>query len=728
MGLNRRGPRFALAVLHNVTQPRRDCRRACEFLEAPGPFGFLAMPCQVKSRFLLLYGSQRGQAKAIAEEIGEQAGERGLVADICCLSQEDKYNLEKETAPVVFVVSTTGDGEPPDTALRFVKGLRAKTLPADHCAHLRYALLALGDSNYPHFCNCGKTIDKRLRELGAQQFYATGHADDGVGLELVVDPWIEGLWEAMRKALSDMSAAPERRGCAPDPGEADRSGLDLKIQFLALNDSAGPSPAVPESDAETAPLEASLHASVPPLSESALGVPALPPPFLSAELLEPLELLGTDGDGPCAEEPVHQVSVTRAEQLTREDAVKTALLLELEIAGTPFSYEPGDSFHVFCPNPTTQVEGLLQRLGLAARRGHRVRLQLLPQTRKRAAQIPSYIPENATLHCLLTWCLEITSVPKKAFLRALVDCTTDAAEQRRLLELCSKQGSADYSRFVRDPGLTLLELLGAFPSCAPPLSLLVEHLPRLHPRPYSAASSSLCHPGKLRFVFNIAEYPACSGRPVPRRGVCTGWLAQLVSPVLRPRGGPRPGPQPGLPGPKVSVSLRPSTAFHLPSDPTVPFIMVGPGTGVAPFIGFLQHRDQQRREIPDGDFGETWLFFGCRHKDRDFLFREELERFVESGTLTHLKVCFSRDAQQGEAPAPKYVQDNLRLHTRDVARVLFKQNGCFYVCGDAKNMARDVNEALIGIAGAELGLEKLEALQAVAALRDEKRYLQDIWG
>ncbi|XP_036063258.1 methionine synthase reductase [Onychomys torridus] len=693
-------------------------------------------------RFLLLYATQRGQAKAIAEEISEQAVAHGFSADLHCISESEKYDLRTETAPLVMVVSTTGTGDPPDTALKFVKEIRDKTLPIDFFAHLRYGLLGLGDSEYTYFCNGGKVIDKRLQELGAQHFYDTGHADDCVGLELVVEPWIAGLWAALTKHFKslggqeEMSDALPRASAAPlnTAGKLELSHIQSQVELLRLEDVGKRDSEVWEQNetnrSQTSDLiedsESSLVCSAPPLSQAPLSIPALPPEYLEVHLQEPLgqEEIPTSVT---SVDPVFQVPISKAVQLTTNDAIKTALLLELDISKIEFSHQPGDSFNVICPNSDAEVETLLQRLQLADKRAHRVILKIKADTKKKGAAVPQHVPEGSSLQFILTWCLEIRAVPKKAFLRALADCSSSAAEKRRLQELCSKQGAADYNRFIRDTGVCLLDLLLTFPACHPPLSLLLEHLPKLQPRPYSCASSSLFHPDKLHFVFNIVECPSHTAAATLRKGVCTGWLATLVAPFLQANTEASPAGSPDGLAPKISISPRATHSFHLPDDPSAPVIMVGPGTGVAPFIGFLQHREKLQEQHPDGNFGAMWLFFGCRHKDRDYLFREELRRFVKIGVLTHLKVSFSRDAPPEEEAPAKYVQDNLQRHSQQVARILLQEKGHIYVCGDAKNMAKDVNDALVEIISREAGVDRLEAVKTLAAFKQEKRYLQDIW-
>ncbi|XP_077349612.1 methionine synthase reductase [Lithobates pipiens] len=677
-----------------------------------------------KKRFLLLYGTQKGQAQAIAEEIGQQADSHGFIADIFSLQDLDKFCLEEEKDPVVIVISTTGTGEPPEPAAKFVRGIQYKELPADHLAHLRYGILALGDSEFTFFCNGGKIVDRRLQELGAKRFYDTGCADDSIGLELVVDPWIEGLWAALNrefmKRTDDPKKTEEMKSTVGDQNVQNvPENLDLRMKEINLNVSPTPSTTLPKDDASTEAVP-SLARSVPPLCQCSLTVPSLPAPYLDVQILD---CLGKEADlsSLYPGETVYRVPITQTKRLTAEGAVKTALMLELDIAHTDMDLQPGDAFCVICPNPPEEVSDLINKIGLAEKRKYQTCLTVKSGTKKRGASIPNYIPEKCSVEFMLTWCLEIRATPKKAMIRALVEHTSDAGERRRLQELCSKQGGSDYNHFVRDLSVGILDLLNVFPSCRPPIELLIEHLPKLQARPYSAASSRLFHPGKLHFVFNIVEFAPCVERPVPRRGVCTGWLAKL-STMQNSSEDPAT--------PQICIFSRPSSSssFHLPSDTSIPIVMVGPGTGLAPFIGFLQHREKLRQQNGDGPFGESWLFFGCRSHEKDYLFREELSSFVENGTLTHLKVSFSREAPGGtEENHPKYVQDYLKIYSKEIIKLLTELNGILYVCGDAKNMARDVNDTLMNIICAELGVDKLEAMKTLASLRDQKRYVQDVW-
>ena len=164
--------------------------------------------------FLLLHGSVTGKAESIAELLAEQAAERGYEVDLCCMSSVGKdYSLEESRDRVaVLVSSTTGDGDQPEKAERLWRTLKKRHLPEDHLSGLRFAYLGLGDSNYSQFCNGPKTLRERLLDLGAEEFADPGWADDGVGLEEVVEPWIEGLWGALREVCgqTEVIRSPDR--------------------------------------------------------------------------------------------------------------------------------------------------------------------------------------------------------------------------------------------------------------------------------------------------------------------------------------------------------------------------------------------------------------------------------------------------------------------------------------------------------------------------------------
>ncbi|GFR94112.1 methionine synthase reductase [Elysia marginata] len=349
-------------------------------------------------------------------------------------------------------------------------------------------------------------------------------------------------------------------------------------------------------------------------------------------------------------------------------------------------------------------------------------------TKKRRAAVPAHVhPCKSTLRHVLTSCLSIRDSPSKALLRTLVEFTKDEAEIRRLQELCSKEGSQEYTQCLRQEHITLLDFLSAFPSCLPPPETLLEHLPRLQPRPYSACSCQKVTPSSLDIVFNLVEVKANlgEGHYYSRRGVCTGWLDDIAT-FLHSEHQDEKKIQ-------IPVFLRTNQHFRPPTDLSQPLIMIGPGTGVAPFIGFLEERrvlqdEREKTEGSDFKYGETWLYFGCRNKDRDFLFREQLMDFKSSGILTEMRVTFSRDVGSEESPdTPRYVQDQMRRDSGALARLLTEDEALVYVCGDAKNMATDVTAAFEEVLQKEKGMSKDEAHMFIMKKRIHKTYLEDVW-
>lgn len=728
------------------------------------------MPLKRK-RFLLLYGSQTGQADAITEEILDNSAAHGLECERHCLSQaEKKFTLEKETC-VVIVTSTTGDGEPPETALKFFRRLKKKTHSSDYLSHLNYALLGLGDSNYTNFCNAGKTLDKRLEELGAKRFYLSGWADDAVGLEQVVEPWIEGLFPALLKFLSfncpDFSATSQiteiceievERSHFDKDGESSDKKIETESngrfkekesQAKNTTDSTEPNSDKFESESsstisngkglnETEDLvkhiegitleestEPSLRKSIAPLCDAAVTVPLLPAAYLSINFdidqdMKP-SLLPSNSS---AVTTISEATVIRTDILTSKEALKKTLRLRLKI-GEEFEYQPGDSVSVYCQNEEKEVEMLLKRLNVLDKADIICQIELMKDTKKAKAAIPLHIPTITTLRSLFTYNIDIREPPKKAVIRQLVEGTTNPQEKRRLQELCSKQGMGDYTSFIRNPEISILDLLLAFPSCNPDVDRLIESLPKLQPRPYSACSSPLKTPQHLDIAFNVINIPEGDGRSFARQGVCTGMLDRVTNQNQIREESTEDRTDTEIF--QLQISARPNQYFRLPSDVSIPLILIGPGTGVAPFVGFLQHREMQKNsaEFADQAFGEIFLFFGCRNRSQDFLFKEELMRLQKVDILSKLYVSFSREAISQEDP--KYVQDNIKRNAEQVLQLIYNQKAVIYVCGDAKNMAKDVNQTFMKILQEKKEMTESETKSFITKLRLERRYLEDVW-
>ncbi len=373
---------------------------------------------------------------------------------------------------------------------------------------------------------------------------------------------------------------------------------------------------------------------------------------------------------PAASKPVGtSVRVVSADRLTGPGSDKDVRHVVIDLDGSGLVYEPGDSLSVTAPNDPSLVATVLRALGASGE------------------EIVSLGGAETNLTDALTTRLDIAR-PLDRTVDAFAMAATDPKEAARLRRLSDGEDGAE------PEGADLLDLLEAFPSARPALADLLHSLPALKPRLYSIASSLRATPGQVHLCVGVAREMR---RGRLRHGVASAFLAGRAV------------------GHGAIPAFIQTSHFRLPSDPRTPVIMVGPGTGIAPFRAFLQERAAL------GLRGRTWLFFGDRRRATDMLFGEELEGWLADGTLARLDLAFSRDQTE-----KIYVQDRMRARGGDVWRWL--QDGAhFYVCGDAMRMAKDVDAALRGIAMREGRMDEAHARDWIVALARQGRYARDVY-
>ncbi|OQR93784.1 NADPH-cytochrome P450 reductase [Achlya hypogyna] len=642
----------------------------------------------------VFYGSQTGCAESIAERLQSDAIERNInCPEVRPLDAFEKSGvLQAANATVVIVCSTTGNGDPPGNAEKFWRFIKKRAHPATLLANLEFTVLGLGDTNYDKFCHMGKSIFRRMKDLGAVSFYDLGCADEAMGLEDSVEPWIDGFWPALVGVISS-SQPPAPSATAPTP-------VDAVVSLVQAMDTVSLAPSLPSLPYLTS--FTNMFGTATQVPDTA-KLPRLAEPSFAVSLLAPTDAIAATvaqvaTDTLYSAASPFPATIAAARYLTTPaSADRQVLALDLDISGSGATYVPGDVVGINCPNDAAVVDYLIQRLQLSAFQHHRVQIAPVASAKKKVAGMP--FPPSATLRDIFSTQLDLAALPKKATLRGLAVHCLDADERARLF----KEGAADFKRFVDDQYLSIPEVLALFQSCHPPLDVMLSLVPRLSPRYYSVASSPLVAPSHVTVAFTVVRY---TQHGVPRTGLCSTWLHALAQPLLAG----------ATSSATVPLFFKPATDFVLPEDPELPLVLVGPGTGVAPFVGFLQHRAAQNATTP------MHLFFGCRRRDHDFLFQEELEQFAATGTLTSLAVAFSRAKEEKH-----YVQHDVVRDGAVVYRRLALENGRVYVCGDGMHMAKDVHEALVSVFETHGGLTRDEADARLKQLTAEMRYVRDIW-
>lgn len=538
----------------------------------------------------IVYGSQTGNAAKIATALHQQLQAQQVPAR---LIRADRYSLKelRNEKQLYVVISTQGDGDPPEDSRALVEQLLSARAPK--LEQLSFAVLALGDSSYPKFCSVGKAIDARLADLGAQRLFERADAD--VEIEVVSEPW---LAQAKASALKLATARPS-------------------ASVLSLPRRASVAPAA-------------FHAEHP----------------YSAQLLA-------------------------NQRITTAQSSRDIRHLELGFDSGSLRYEPGDALGVIIENPPGTVSQLLQTLN------------------QRGDEAVALKSTTSNLAAVLAQAKEITRV-SKPFIAALQQ-RVGASARTELEQLLSAEGSAELS--ARLNSWQLLDFLQRYPSNWQPQEL-VDALRPLKPRLYSIASS-MRHVGDE--VHLCVAHIAYQQGEQARFGAGSHYLARAETDR------------------SLRVFVESNERFRLPSDPSRDVIMIGPGTGVAPFRAFVQ----ERAEI--GASGRHWLFFGNPNFRHDFLYQIEWQQALKDQRLNRLDLAFSRDQAQ-----KIYVQQRLREQAEELYRWL--ENGAYlYVCGDATRMAKDVEQALLEVIGTQSGKSSEQAREYLTELNQSQRYQRDIY-
>jgi sulfite reductase (NADPH) flavoprotein alpha-component len=359
-------------------------------------------------------------------------------------------------------------------------------------------------------------------------------------------------------------------------------------------------------------------------------------------------------------------------RLSGPDSAKDTRHFEIDLTGWGLSYEAGDSVAVYATNDSQLVDEIILAIGATG-----------------DEEVPRPKGTPTTLREALLRDYGITQ-PTPKFLKAI----TERANSSTLLkDLLQPERKEDLDRYLW--GMEVIDFLNEHPSAKFTPQEFVGLLTKLQPRLYSVASSLKVYPEQVHFIVDVIRYES-HGRI--RKGVASSFLAERAN--------------------DVAVPDFPSVAkhFHLPENPDTPIIMVGPGTGVAPFRAYLQ----ERKAV--GAKGKNWLFFGSQHQHCDFAYGDEFQAYKKEGILTRLDCAWSRDQ-----PEKIYVQHRMKENAAEIWKWLDAEGAHFFVCGDARRMAKDVDATLRRIVQEQGGKNTGEANEYVEKLKSDKRYKRDVY-
>ncbi|KAM0719132.1 hypothetical protein Q7P37_005037 [Cladosporium fusiforme] len=592
---------------------------------------------QVGADIVIFWGSQSGTAERfagrLAKEVKQRFGKVALVADMSDYEPDSVARIA-ESKVAFFIMSTFGEGDPSDNVHDFWSWIESKR--GRLLSQLRYMAFGLGNSNYKHYNAVINHVAEKVEKLGAQPLLPTGYADDVKG------ETEEHFLEWKDKALATL-----------------KNKLDLEEHDPIYE------PSIEVVEKGTVDAASISH-----------GVP--------------LEQATTRAAARTIS-PIHALPVKSSHELFKVTDNRNCLHMEIDLSVVAgLKYKTGDHLAIWPINPDAEVAILVRSLGLAPK------LQTVVTVKALEGETRLKIPESASVSAILNHYLEITAAVSRDVVSSLIEFAPNETAQHRLVNL-SKDARA-FSEFTHSNYVNFGRLLkyaddtaGAWSSV--PLSYVVEAIPAMRPRYYSISSSSVIQPRQAAITAVVSDSPLKdSENGIP--GLSTNYLLALNGSLQQaPSAHPKSmtyaldGPQNLLQNGKIHAHIRKSQ-FKLPTVASRPVVMVGAGTGIAPFRAFLQERAtllRMGREV-----GPTILFFGCRNQHHDFIYSQEIQEAVSVlGDRFKLVTAFSRPDEGTKA----YVQDRVRENADELCDLMINQDTHFYICGSA-SMAREVSNVI----------------------------------
>ncbi|MBX3488697.1 assimilatory sulfite reductase (NADPH) flavoprotein subunit [Parvibaculum sp.] len=545
-------------------------------------------PAAASARKLsILYGTETSNAAEVAKGLSAALQTKGIANTLADMAEYKVRQLGQEE-DLLIVVSTYGEGDPPQPAVGFFEFVESRKAPK--LDGTRFAVLALGDSTYEFYCQAGKRLDARFEELGATRLEP--RVDCDVDYEEAAANWTDKIVELLAAEASTVSVSTAR---LETPAASSASSYNKKNPF-------------------------------------------------PARVLENIVIVG-------------------------RGSTKETRHIEFSLEGSGLTYEPGDALGIAASNDPAVVETLLQALSLAP------------------DEAVDFKGAHTTLGEALTHRFEITAATPR-----FLDYWAMLSDSAELKSLQSEDCAGERSVFLHNHHI--VDIVRRFPVSDVMSQGLLSALRPLQPRLYSLASSLAAAPDEAHLTVAPVRYEL---HGEPRGGVASSLLADRVAA-----------------DDLLPVYIQSNAHFRLPAD-EVPAIMIGAGTGVAPYRAFLQEREAR------GVTGQSWLFFGERNFRTDFLYQTEWQSWLKDGTLTRMDVAFSRDRSE-----KTYVQHRLKEQSREVFAWL-EEGAHVYVCGDAANLAPDVHQTLIDIVASEGHSSRDAAEDYVRSLQSDHRYQRDVY-